>query len=318
MTRTVFRPHEIILNPTVVFIDSPSTVAEVEPLEQDDESGELEEYQGPTVEELRREAEEFKAHWEAERETMMRSARLEGDRMIKEAEEAAQEELNRRSEEALEIKQQAEAEAQKIIAEARQRAEDMAVAAQITIENQRRKAEEEGEKAGRETGFQQGKVEVERLVKRTQIVLERAQEKRTEILVETEQRIIDLVILIARKVIKVISEGEREVIIANVQDALRKVKGHGDIIIKVHTADLALASERLTEFIQMLESGAHIQVQEDLSIDQGGCIIETDFGEIDARIATQLTELEAKILEIVPVKVAAKAPQSASAAKEKA
>jgi flagellar assembly protein FliH len=41
---------------------------------------------------------------------------------------------------------------------------------------------------------------------------------------------------------------------------------------------------------------------EDTSIDAGGCIIETDFGEIDARISSQLAELEARILEISPIK----------------
>ena len=41
---------------------------------------------------------------------------------------------------------------------------------------------------------------------------------------------------------------------------------------------------------------------EDSSVDSGGCIIETDFGEIDARISSQLAELEAKILEISPIK----------------
>ncbi|MDR2536087.1 MAG: flagellar assembly protein FliH [Treponema sp.] len=309
MTKTVLRSYEISVDTSIVFIDSPSAATEAAPLEIMEENGEIEEYQGPTAEELRQEAELFKVQWEAERETMMKSAKLEVERIIKEAEEAALQEVTRKTEEAEALKLEAQAEADKIIAEAHQKAQDMAVASQIAIENQRRKAAEEGEIAGREAGFQEGKVEVERLIQRTQVVLERAQDKRTEILVETEQRIIDLVILIARKVIKVISESQREVILANVQDALRKVKGHGEVIIKVHTADLRLATEHLKDFILLLESGANIQVQEDLSIDQGGCVIETDFGEIDARIATQLTELETKILEITPIKIKPKAVQ---------
>jgi flagellar assembly protein FliH len=56
----------------------------------------------------------------------------------------------------------------------------------------------------------------------------------------------------------------------------------------------------------MMEGVKAIQVVEDSSVDPGGCIIETDFGEIDARIASQLAELESKILEISPVKTRAK------------
>ncbi|MDR0525187.1 MAG: flagellar assembly protein FliH, partial [Spirochaetaceae bacterium] len=111
MTRTVFRAYEIVASPVVMFIDSPDGAEESEKPLVFDDAAEPEEYQGPTAEELRREAEQFKIQWESERETMIKSAQLEGSRIIKEAEEAAQEELNRRSEEAMVIKQNAEAEA---------------------------------------------------------------------------------------------------------------------------------------------------------------------------------------------------------------
>jgi flagellar assembly protein FliH len=52
----------------------------------------------------------------------------------------------------------------------------------------------------------------------------------------------------------------------------------------------------------MLEGVKTIQVAEDSSVDSGGCVIETDFGEIDARISNQLAELESKILEVSPIK----------------
>jgi flagellar assembly protein FliH len=103
-------------------------------------------------------------------------------------------------------------------------------------------------------------------------------------------------------VIKVISENQRGVIVSNVVQALRKVKARGNVIIRVNIADLKLATEHTKNFIQMLEGAKSIQVVEDSSVDSGGCIIETDFGEIDARIASQLAELEAKILEISPIK----------------
>jgi flagellar assembly protein FliH len=45
---------------------------------------------------------------------------------------------------------------------------------------------------------------------------------------------------------------------------------------------------------------------EDSTVDRGGCIIETDFGEIDARIAAQLREIEDRILELAPIQQAAR------------
>jgi flagellar assembly protein FliH len=160
--------------------------------------------------------------------------------------------------------------------------------------------------AGREVGFTEGKEEVARLVQRTQIILERAQDKRAEILAETEQQIIDLVRLISRKVIKVISENQRNVVISNVVQALRKVKGRGNILIRVNMVDLKLATDHKKDFIEQVEGAKSIQIVEDTKVDPGGCVIETDFGEIDARISSQLAELEQKILEISPIKSRAK------------
>ncbi len=133
-------------------------------------------------------------------------------------------------------------------------------------------------------------------------MLERAQDKRADILSDTEKEIIYLVLLITRKVIKVISENQRDVIISNVVEALRKVKAKGNITIKVNLADLKLATEHKQDFIALMEGVKTINIVEDSSVDKGGCVIETDFGEIDARIASQLAEIENRILEISPIK----------------
>jgi flagellar assembly protein FliH len=102
-------------------------------------------------------------------------------------------------------------------------------------------------------------------------------------------------------VVKAITESQRNVILQNVVQALRKVKARGNVIIRVNIADLKLTTEHIKDFIQMME-GTGIQVVEDSTVGPGGCIIETDFGEIDARISSQLAELEAKILEVSPIK----------------
>ncbi len=54
--------------------------------------------------------------------------------------------------------------------------------------------------------------------------------------------------------------------------------------------------------MRMVENIRSVTVVEDSTVDKGGCIIETDFGEIDARISSQLHEIEEKILDLVPIK----------------
>ncbi|MDR1588127.1 MAG: flagellar assembly protein FliH, partial [Treponema sp.] len=157
----------------------------------------------------------------------------------------------------------------------------------------------------------EGKAEVERLIERVQVILERAQNLRAEILADTEQQVVDLALLISRKVIKTISESQKTVVLQNIAQALKKVKARGAILIRVNIADLKLATEHSKTFIQMMEGAKNVQIVEDSSVDPGGCIIETDFGEVDARISSQLAELEARILELSPIKGRPKPPHAA-------
>ena len=312
MAKAVFRPGEIAVSDNRIVLEPPTSFPELSHLAQRDDDPEditedVEVYSGPTADDMRREADLFRNQWETEKEALIRSARAESELIIKEAENAAFKEVKRRTDEAQSFKRHAQDEAEKIIAEAREKARQIEADSRAAFETERKEAEEQGRAAGRETGFGEGKAEVERLVQRTQTVLERAQNKRSEILEETEQEIINLVLLISRKVIKVISENQRNVIVSNVVQALRKVKGRGSIIIRVNMADLKLATEHIKDFINLVEGSKSLQVVEDSSVDEGGCIIETDFGEIDARIASQLAELETKILEVSPIKSRAKA-----------
>jgi len=306
MLKAVFRPNELVTLPDKIVIESPGSYSEITHLSAVDDAledvSEVEEYSGPTADDLRREAEIFKTQWEEEKERMISSAKDEAENIVQEARNAALAEGKRQTDEAQALKQQAEDEAQKIINEAKSKASEMEADVRRALEAERTEARESGKKEGKEEGYAEGKAEVDRLIERTQVVLGRAQDKRGEILNDTEKEIVSLVLLISRKIIKVLSENQRSIIVSNVIEALRKVKAKGNVIIRVNLADLQLATEHKQDFIRLMENVKSIQVVEDSSVDSGGCIIETDFGEIDARIASQLAELENRILEISPIK----------------
>ena len=312
MAKTVFRPGEVDVIDAKVFLEAPATPLAFPNLAQNDEAAEEEPpadevYLGPTAEDLRREAELFKAQWEIEKEALTASSKTEAELIIKEAKDAASKEVQRGADEAQAIKRRAEDEAKRTIAEAGEKVKQTEAESRATLENERKEAVENGNAEGREAGFAEGKAEVERLIQRTQTILQRSQDKRAEILAETEQEIINLVLLIARKVVKAITESQRNVIEANVIQALRKVKGRGDIIIRVNIADLKLTTSHTKDYINLVEGAKSVQIVEDPTVDEGGCVIETDFGEIDARIASQLAELETKILELSPIRSLPKA-----------
>lgn len=273
---------------------------------------EVPEYEGPTADDLRREAEEYKKQFEIEKQGMLDEAQRKADEIVKKAEDAAFAEVKRQTDQAQVIKTQAETEVAKIKAEAQAEAERIIAEAQAERDKIINESKKQGYDTGYEAGYQDGQKEAERLVERMHSILDNVMKRREEILSETEYQIVELVVLMARKVVKIISENQKTVIMNNVLQALKKVKGRGDVTIRVNLADAKLTTEHIQDFIDRVEAVKGITVVEDTTVEKGGCIVETDFGAIDARISSQLTELEQKIMEISPVKTIAKSDMPAN------
>ena len=250
--------------------------------------------------------------WEIEKQNMLAEAQARADEIVKKAEDAAFAEVKRQTDQAQIIKTEAETVAQETQKAAQAEAQKMLDEARAQVEKLKSDSSKEGFDQGHEEGFQKGYAEAVRLVDRLHKIVDSVMQRREEILNETERQIVELVILITRKIVKVISENQKAVILSNVLSALKKVKGRGDVTIRVNLADVQLTTEHIQDFISRVEAIKGITVMEDSTVESGGCIVETDFGAIDARISSQLTELEEKIMEISPIKSVAKSDVSES------
>lgn len=251
---------------------------------------------------LMREAEAFKKSWTAEKERMIQQARDEAGSIKKEAENTARELVRTAAESADKDRQNAEAEAELTKTQAAEEAKRITAEAEAERDRVYAESLSAAHAEGREAGWEEGKAEVERLIDRLHGIINASIAKRREIIEDVETQLIDLVLLISRKVVKVISEKQKNIVIHNIVQALDKLKSRGEVAIRVNLADLQLATSHVKNFLNMVENVESIKVLEDSSVDQGGAVIETDFGQIDARIHSQLREIEEKILELIPIK----------------
>jgi flagellar assembly protein FliH len=297
VSKNVFKSMEIIPTDSRISIEIP----EFNKIQIKEESGQIETYEGKTIEDLKREAEDFEKNFDSKKQEMLSGAEVEAREVVEKAEKEAFALFKKKNDEILQIKQDADDTAKEIIARARLEAKNIESEIQDKEAKILSDARKRGYQEGWEEGFKKGEDEVARLVDRIQIILNSTIEKRSEIFVETEQQVINLVLLIAKKVIKVISENQKNVVINNVVQALRKLKSRGDVAIRVNLADLELTSQHKKDFVEMVEGVKSIRILEDSTVDKGGCIIETDFGSIDARISSQLHEIEDRILELMPI-----------------
>ena len=303
MAKTVFRPNEIRNSSDEMVL---KLVHDYGPVVEDVPEIVEEVYAGPTADDLRREAELFKKNWELEKEQMLAQAQSTADDIVKKAEDASFAEVKRQSDQAAVIKADAQRAADEVLATAQENAEKILASARAEETRIKEAARTEGYNEGHEEGYRIGNAEAERLVERLHKMLEAVMDRREEILRETETQIVQLIILMTRKVVKIISENQKSVIMSNVLAALKKVKGRGNVLLRVNLEDVKLTTEHIDEFIKRVESVQSITVAKDSSVERGGCIVETDFGAIDARISSQLNELEQKILEVSPVRTLAK------------
>lgn len=75
-----------------------------------------------------------------------------------------------------------------------------------------------------------------------------------------------------------------------VMQAVERISGAREVIVRVHERDLATVKSRETDIAEVLR-GQSFTVVADGRVRSGGCLLESSFGEVDARWETQLTAL---------------------------
>lgn len=105
-----------------------------------------------------------------------------------------------------------------------------------------------------------------------------------------EKICIETSMIIAEKILK--REIEEKTIIHNVlQNALKKVLGANDVIIKINSSDYDKLFDK-ENAVTLDDSFAKVKFEKDDRIETGGCLVETEIGNVDARITTQLAEIK--------------------------
>jgi flagellar assembly protein FliH len=158
---------------------------------------------------------------------------------------------------------------------------------------------EERYEQGLKDGFENAKNEIEKTYKERFIkkvdefnkILSSVDVKISGYEREFEELVIQLSFEIAQKVAR--REIQKDSIIEDVlKDSLRKILGANSVIIKIHPEDYKILNEDNNKSLVFDESFSKIKFEQDDRIEQGGCVVETEIGNVDARIISQFNELK--------------------------
>jgi len=176
---------------------------------------------------------------------------------------------------------QAEAEAEQIIAQARSRA--------VEIENEAR------QNSGRLVA-----AEVEKEIARTvdpwheqlSDTLAQMGDLRTTISTCVERELVHLAIEIAKKVVHREVTIDAEIVMTLARIGISRLHNRVAATIHLHPDDFVY----VTTHREQLAAGHALDLVEDSSIGRGGCLVQTEMGDVDTRIEQQFAEIERAFL----------------------
>jgi flagellar assembly protein FliH len=159
-----------------------------------------------------------------------------------------------------------------------------------------REAYEKGFRSGEEAGMEMGRKKMELQIQKFSEILEELTILREKIFLSVEENILELALAVARKVIHHEVRSEREVAINVVKAALKAAILSEKVTIKLNPLDLDTAVEHKADLMDHIDGSPKVKLEKDEGVGQGGCVIETAYGNIDARLEEQMAEVE-KVLE---------------------
>lgn len=200
------------------------------------------------------------------------------------------------------IRSQAESDAMQIVRAAQEEAEQLLEAERMRVQSIIHAEAEEAKRVGYEEGYMQAQQAVEQAyaarIEAVEHLYLTAVEERKNYLAESEPMIIGLACAIAKKIMQYESGVPADWILNVVRSALEEINDAGKIEVRVNPDDFELVQANREGLRKEVPGQTDLLVIPDRGVEKGGCVLHTSFGNIDARIDTQLEEVRKALQEV--------------------
>jgi len=174
--------------------------------------------------------------------------------------------------------------------------EELLAQAQAEAADIRARAQAEGSEQGYSQGLAKAREEVraelmpvlEKFAREVQALLS----QRAEILRSAEREIFELALLMGKKILHSELHLRPDAVASVVRHALERAVGWGRVKVQVNPEDCALLEEVRGSLDEAAEGVSLAEIVPNPAISRGGCILESNFGEVDARLEMQVAEVD--------------------------
>ncbi|MED5353938.1 MAG: FliH/SctL family protein, partial [Nitrospinota bacterium] len=133
----------------------------------------------------------------------------------------------------------------------------------------------------------------------TQELIKELSEFRKEMYEKVEREMVEMVLKLSKKVIHFEFSRREDAVQDMIRLAVQSVLDRESMVIKIHPTDKEYAESFRPELLHMFSEIKNITFVANSGVARGGCVVETNFGVIDARIE-KLEEQIDRILNLSP------------------
>lgn len=167
-----------------------------------------------------------------------------------------------------------------------------------SLEEAKQKGYEEGYHEGIQNGLQEAEQQYKEQLQQASDVLQQAYEEKLHLIQEAEPFVIELSMEIAKKILQQELKEHPDSLLHIVRQSLATVYESSSISIGVAPSDFAFVQKQREQLLAVVDGQVEIKIFPDYSVQQGGCLIRTSYGSIDARIDVQLSEIKKALLSL--------------------
>ena len=167
--------------------------------------------------------------------------------------------------------------AQGIIEEAHREKERILAEAQRERDEMLAKARDQGRQEG--------------LAQATETLL-RAKMQAGEILAQQERDVVALACKIAEKIIARDIERDPTLLVDICAKAVEELRNARAVVLRVNPKSAAVLRARKAELMELIGRAVDVAIREDADVAPVGCIVQTEFGTVDAQLPTQFEMLQ--------------------------
>lgn len=163
-----------------------------------------------------------------------------------------------------------------------------------------RQAYQLGLDEGREKAFVEYQNVIKEKLEHMESVLKTIENLKTDLVSFNETHILRLVFYMARRLMLDQIEERPEMILTVIQQAIAGSQSEEEFTVRVSHSDLAFIEGMKAKLGKEFEMVKHAKIEASDEIRDGGCVVETNYGDVDATVEQRLEKIWAVVSEKLP------------------